>query len=123
MKFPLFNKKNTTKAAPLSDQKNTFDEKFEQLLPIPASAIKINYTLVCNHGRSGENYAAKLAEEDGGNVTYMKTRDKMYIIKVITEPLHNANEDTVREFLSRIADNGTKYNCFLADWEYIRTDN
>lgn len=122
MKFPLFNKKNTNTAS-LSDQKNTFDEKFEQLLPIPASAIKINYTLVCNHGRSGENYAAKLAEEAGGNVTYMKTGDKMYIIKVITETLHNVDKDTVREFLSRIADNGTKYNCVLADWEYIPTDN
>ena len=123
MKFPLFNKKNTTKATALSDQKNTFDEKFEQLLPIPASAIKINYTLVCNHGRSGENYAAKLAEEHGGNITYRKTGDKMYIIKVITEPLQNVDEDTVREFLSKIAENGTKYNCVLADWEYIPTDN
>lgn len=123
MKFPLFNKKNTTKAAPLSDQQNAFEDKFEQRLPIPATVIKIHYTLICNHGRSGETYAAKLAEEAGGSVSYMKTHDKNYMIKVITEPLHNADENSVKELLNKIAENGIKHNCVLADWEYIPTDN
>lgn len=122
MKFSLFTKKNALKDMPLSELKNTFEEKFSQRLPIPSSTIIINYTLVCNHGRSGENCAAKLAE-DGGSVTYMKTGDKTYMIKVITEPLHNANEDTVRELLSKIDEKGMQYNCVLADWEYIVEDN
>ena len=118
MNFHLFKKKNTFKDVPLSDLKNTFEEKFSQRLPVPASFIKINYTLVCSHGRNGENFAAKLAEE-GNFVYYMKTPDKNYMIKGTTKLLNNANEDTVREILSKIVEDGMKYNCILTEWEYI----
>ena len=122
MKFPLFNKKDNLKNVPVSDLQKTFEEKFLQRLPLPAATLKINYTMVCDHGRSGENFAAKLAEE-GNSVSYVKTGDKKYIINVVTEPQRNATEDKVRELLTKIAENGMKYNCLLTNWDYILPDN
>lgn len=119
MKLSFFSKRNTNtnrSETNLNNLKQEFLRKLETTLPLTSGMLEITYVFLCDHGRKGENYAAKLAES-GDTVKYSKTSPKNYLIKGTTQAMM---PDTVliKEHLLALFENGLKYNCTLTEWSF-----
>jgi len=115
MKFSFFKTKSNV---PKFSETTKFEENilkyFEQIDPFPSSPVTIHYVFTCTHGRTGVNFAAKLAEE-GDEGSYSHHGNEKYII---TGRSGNIKPDKLllKQYLLNLAEKGARNNCVLSEW-------
>lgn len=117
MKLP-FLKTNTTPSQPSGQEKNNLLNQVSNYLQNESNPISglvtITYIFTTTHGRNGDKFAAKLAE-NGDAVHYFVNKDKKYQIAGTTKKL-KCNENEISRILTDKIEMAIKYNCALTEW-------
>lgn len=121
MKLLFFNTKTNSKLSGI--EKIDLNTKIKNLLRRELQSLSdftITYTFTTTYGRSGDKFAAKLAES-GDRINYYLNKDKKYEITGNTKKLTD-NELEIREVLLAKIEMGLKYNCALTEWHISIAD-
>ena len=120
MRLPFF-KKNNAISAPLVTQKKNLEmqitDRLQDELKATSGYVTLLYTFTTEHGRKGDKFAAKLAE-NGDRLSYFSNKDKKYLIVGKSEKLL-PNEQEIKELLLAKVDMGVIYNCVLTEWSIV----
>lgn len=122
MKLPFF--KTNTNSKLSGTEKTDLDIKIMNLFhrELPSNSdLTITYNFITTYGRSGDKFAAKLAES-GDRINYYLNKDKKYEIAGSTPKL-TSNELEIRAVLLAKIEMGVKYNCVLKEWDISTADS
>lgn len=114
IKLPFLNTNTNVSKLSDTDLNKAVADLLQNELCTATEFITIVYTFTCTHGRTGDKFAAKLAE-GGDNVNYFISKDRKYQITGKTEKV-KCDKNAIVQLLTSKIEIAYKYNCNLVEW-------